>query len=66
MCDFLGAQKGQDHPGTPGRVGGSPRLQLPGLGSPVSCKGLKHQGTSGMLESKQQPLLLHCSWVTSG
>lgn len=35
-------------------------------GLPVSCRGLKHQGTSGMLESKQQPLLLHCSAVTSG
>jgi hypothetical protein len=33
---------------------------------PVSCRGLKHQGTCRMLESKQQPRLLHCSWVTPG
>lgn len=32
----------------------------------VSCRGLKHQGTFGILESKQQPRLLHCSDVTEG
>lgn len=32
----------------------------------VSCRGLKHQGTPWMLESKQQPRLVHCSELISG